>query len=140
MEAGLSEKMAPSKRAHTGTFCVLVPTVNHNCPPTSAGDPPILAGTLGPVSFEVITFFPWIFIYLRSCAHPPRVGFLFPPVLWNSCHQTLMNFKPRFSGDSYFHCQSHRLGSLMWGSELSVLWENLWYNYFPVCGLPACSV
>ena len=29
----------------------------------------------------------------------------------------------RFSGDSFSHCQTPRLGSLMWGPELSLQWE-----------------
>ena len=29
-----------------------------------------------------------------------------------------------FLGDSSSHCQTSRLGSLIWGSELSLLWEN----------------
>ena len=107
-------------------WCLLCPCPHSEpqLPPASAGDPPVLAGTLGPVSYEVTAFSRWIFVYLRSCVHPPRVGFLFPLVLWNSCDQTLMNFRTRFSGDSSSHCQTHRLGSLMWGSELSLLWEN----------------
>ena len=55
---------------------------------------------------------------------PPRVEFLFPPVLWNSCNQTPLAFKARFSGVSSSRCQTLRLGSLTWGLELSLLWEN----------------
>ena len=61
----------------------------------------------------------------RSYVPPLRVEFLFPPVLWNSCDQTLLAFKARFSGGSSSHCQTPRLGSLMWCWELSLLWENL---------------
>ena len=28
-----------------------------------------------------------------------------------------------------------RLGSLIWGSELRLLWENIWSNFSPFCGL-----
>ena len=49
---------------------------------------------------------------------------LFSPVLWKSCNQILLTFKARFSGDSSSHCQTPRLGCLMWGSELSLQWEN----------------
>ena len=35
------------------------------------------------------------------------------------------------------HCQTPRLGSLTWVSELSATVEELlWYNYFPVCQSP----
>ena len=55
----------------------------------------------------------------------PRVESLFPPALLNSCHQTLLAFKARFSGGSSSYCQTPRLGSLMWDSGLSLLWENV---------------
>ena len=39
---------------------------------------------------------------------------------------------------SVCHRQTSRLGSLMWGSELSLLWENfcMQCSYFPVCWSP----
>ena len=33
----------------------------------------------------------------RPCMCPPRVEFLFPPVLWNSCDQTLPAFHAKYS-------------------------------------------
>ena len=49
-----------------------------------------------------------------------------------------MAFKAKFFGGSSCHCQASRLGSLTWGSELSLLWENfcMQYSYFPVCWSP----
>ena len=62
---------------------------------------------------------------MRPCVHPPRVEFLFSPVLWSSCHQAPLAFKAKCSGGSSSLCQIPRLGSQTWGSELSLLWENL---------------
>ena len=94
-------------------------------PPASAGDPPTLAGRYGSVSYGVTAPFPWVLAHTRLCACPPKVESLFPPVLWKSCNQISLAFKVRFSGDSCFHCWTPRLGSLMWGSEPSLQWENL---------------
>ena len=67
---------------------------------------------------------------------PPVVEFLFPPILRNSFDQAPLAFKARFSGVFSSHCQTPRLGSLTWVSELSATVELLWYNYFPVCQSP----
>ena len=45
-------------------------------------------------------------------------------VLWKSYNQIPLVFKVRFPGDSQTLCQIPRLGSLMWGSQLSKQWEN----------------
>ena len=77
--------------------------------------------------------------HTRPCVCPLRVEFVSSsPVefLW----QTPVAFKARFSGGSSSHCQTPRLGSLMWVSELSLLWLNFCDNYFPVCGLPTGPV
>ena len=68
--------------------------------------------------------FPWALVCSRPCMCPPRVKFLYSPVLWNSCNQTLMFFKARFSGGSSSCCQTLWLGRLRWGSELSLPWQN----------------
>ena len=69
--------------------------------------------------------FPWILMCMRLCVDPPKVEFLFPPVLWNSCDQTPLVFKAKLSGCSFSHCQSPKPWNLTWSSELSLLWENL---------------
>ena len=107
----------------TSQYCCcqcLCPHTESWPPPASAGDPPILTDSSGPISYGLTSFFLWILVYVRLCVHPPRVEFLFLPVPWMSCDQTQLAFKARFSGDS----SSPRLGSLMWGSELSLLWDN----------------
>ena len=77
---------------------------------------------------------PWVLVCMRSCVHPPRMESLFFPVFWSSCCQVLLAFKTKCSGGLSSWCQTPRLGSLTWGSELSVLWENLWYSCSLVCG------
>ena len=111
-------------RPRTATASVLVPTVSPSHLPISAGDPSILAGRSGPVSYEITAFIPWVLVHTGLCVHPPRVESLFSPVLWKSCNQTLLACKTRLSGDSSSCCRTPRLGSLMWGSELSLLWDN----------------
>ena len=56
------------------------------------------------------------------CVCPPRVKFLFPPVLSNSCSQIPLAFKVWFSGNSSSRCQTPRLWSLTWDSEPSFQW------------------
>ena len=67
---------------------------------------------------------PWVLVSTRPCVHSPRVEFLFPPVLRSSCTQPLLAFKARCSRGPSPQCQTPRVGSLIWGSELSLLWEN----------------
>ena len=56
------------------------------------------------------------------CVCPPRVEFLFPPVLLKSCNQIPLDFKVWFSGSSSSHYWTPRWGSLTWGSETSLQW------------------
>ena len=56
------------------------------------------------------------------CVCPPRAESLFPPVLSKSCSQIPLAFKVWFARNSSSHCQTPRLGSLMWGSEPSLQW------------------
>ena len=102
----------------------LCPCSEAQPPHASAGDPPILACLSGPVSYGVTAFFPWVLVCKRLCVSPPWVEFPFSSVLWQSCDQTLLAFKARFFGDSSSHWWTPRLGSLMWGSELLLLWGN----------------
>ena len=66
--------------------------------------------------------FPRVLMHTLLCVCPPRVESLFPPVLLKSCNQIPLAFKVWFSGNSSFHCQTPRLGSLIWGSEPSLQW------------------
>ena len=144
---GPGEKTVTSRRAHSSEYFPLVPlpvslTLRWaRADPASAGEPPVVAARTGPVSYKdsflfVCFFFLQVRLHLRACVSPP-MEFLFPPVLWNSFDQTPLAFKARFSGVSSSHCQTPRLGSLTWVSELSAtVGELLWCNYFPVCQSP----
>ena len=80
---------------------------------------PTVAGSFVSVSSGVTAPFPWVVVHVRLCLCPPRVESLFPPVLWKYYNQSPVAFKVRFPGDSQPLYQIPRLGSLMWGSELS---------------------
>ena len=76
------------------------------------------------VSSCVTVPFPWVLVHTGFCLCPPRVKFLFPPVLCKSCNQIPLVFKVRFPNDSQSVCQIPRLGSLIWGIGPSQQWEN----------------
>ena len=56
------------------------------------------------------------------CVCAPIVESLFPPALSKSCSQIPLAFKAWFSRNSSSCCWTPRLGSLTWGSELSLQW------------------
>ena len=107
--------------------------VCHQCPfphsepqltPTSPGDALRPTGKSGPGSYGV-TALVWVPVYMKPCVRPPRVESLFLPFLWIPCTQAPLASKAKCSEGSSSQCQTPRLGSLIWGSELSLLWENL---------------
>ena len=64
---------------------------------------------------------------------------MFSLVLWKTYNQILLAHKARFPGDSQSLCIP-RLGSLRWGSKLTIMWELLWYYCSPLCGSPTWQV
>ena len=110
--------------SQNGCCQYLCPCSEPQLPPASAGDPPILAARSGPFTYGVTAFFPLGPGAYKSGVCPPRVEFLFSPVLWKSYSQIPLALKARLSGDSSSRCWTRRLGSLTWGSELSLQWEN----------------
>ena len=93
-------------------------------PPTSAGDPPTLAGRSGSVSCRVTAPSPWVLMCTLLCVCPLRVESLFSPGLSKSYNQISVGFKVWFSGNSSSCCQTPSLGSLTWGLERSLQWVN----------------
>ena len=100
-------------------------------PPTCtfSEDPPILADRSGLLSYEVAAFPLGFGVHEALSASSKSV--LFPPVLWNSWAQTPLTTRARSFGGSSSHWQTApcpqatpSIGSLMWGSELLILWEN----------------
>ena len=96
------------------------------------GGPLILAGSLGSVSCGVTAPLLWVLVHAWFCLYTPKLESLFPPALWKSYNQILLNLKARFPGDSQSLCWIPRLGSLMWGLESSQQWE----NFFGIILLP----
>ena len=123
----------------------------HQCPcshsepqllPASPGDPPRPAVRSGLGSCE-FTALPLCRGVHETFCVPSKSGVSVSPspveFLWSSP----MAFTAKCSGGSSSQCQAPRLGSLTWDAELLLLWEVLfpvWYNYFPVCGLPTWQV
>ena len=101
--------------------------------PTSAGDPPTLASRSGSGSYGVTTPSLWVLMHTLLCVCPPRVEFLFSPVLPKSCNQIPLDFKVWFSRNSSSRCWTPRLGNLTWGSEHSLQWVNF-------CGIVVSSL
>ena len=101
--------------------------------PGSPGDPPGPTGRYGPGDYAVTALL-WVPVCMKPCVRPPRVESLFFLVLWSFCTQVPLVFNNRSSGRSSSLCQT---GSLMWGSELSLPWENVCnIIILPICGLP----
>ena len=75
-----------------------------------------------------------------TLGYPPRVAFLCPSVLWSFWDQASLSFKTKWYGGSSSCYQIPRPESLMWDSELSLLWENLCGIYVSVCVLPTQSI
>ena len=127
---GWGQVSLPKWRAHTdqysepSTTSVLSPTVSHSQPLPHHGtlQDPQVGLAQAPMESLLCAGSP---VHVKSCVHPPRVESLFPPVLWSSCTQALLAFKVKCSGGSSSWCQTLRMGSLTWGSELSLLWGNL---------------
>ena len=140
--------MVDSGRAQAKEYLpeLLLPVSLSPCPatanPASSGDPLILAGRCGSVSYGVTAPSPWVLMSTLLFVFPPRVESLFPPVLSKSCNQILLAFQAWFSGNSSSHCQTPRLGSLTCGSEPSLQWvdfsgimfSSLWVTHPVVMG------
>ena len=71
-----------------------------------------------------LVLLPWVLVCVRFCVHPLRVNSISPiPVrLLNLSPAGLQN---QMSRGLCSWCRTPGLGSLTWGSELSLLWENL---------------
>ena len=87
--------------------------------PVFPGCPPRTAVRFYPDSLEDFAL-PWDPVHVKTCVHLLRIGSPFPPVPWSSCIQAPLAFNARCSG-GFLPCQIPTGGSLMWGSELSLL-------------------
>ena len=73
----------------------LCPCGESSLPPTLSEALPIPEGMSGPDCY--VTFYP-LCPGARDLMYSLQEWFLFPPVLWNSCALTLLDFKSRCSG------------------------------------------
>ena len=88
----------------------------------STGDSKTLTGKSCSVSCGTTAPFSWVLVHTRFCFCPLRVSV--SPVLWKFCNQISLIFKVSFPGDSQSLCQIPKLGSLLWGLELSQECQN----------------
>ena len=104
--------------------------------PASAKDPSILAGQSGPVFHGVTAFFPWVLSHMRLCA-PSESGASTSPspvevLLSNpTCPQSQTLWGLRLPLPDTLAVKPD-----MGLRILTPVGELLWYDYFPVCGLP----
>ena len=100
-------------------------------PAASHSSPAFSAGKSDPDSYGVSAS-PWDPVHIKAHVCPPGVESLFSPVLWSSCAQPPLAFNtPNAPGAPPPIARPPRLGNLMWGSELSLLWGAS-AIYFPV--------
>ena len=117
--------MRTLRRAHADIFTtsVLAPTVSQNSPPSSQETFQDLQVSMAQTPMQPLL-----------C---PVAQCMWNPVCaiqeWSLCFPTIVEllwwnplvFKAKFSGSSSPHASTPRLGSLMWNTELSLLWENV---------------
>ena len=111
-----------SRRAHADEcFLMFLPPLS-----MSPGSPPPQETlqdqqvSLGQSSIKLLLL-PLVPGCMRFCVCPLRVKSLFPSILRSFCVQVLQAFKAKSSS----WCQTPGLEGLTWGSELSLLCENL---------------
>ena len=100
----------------------VLPSQQPTFTPVFSGGPPRTAVRFDPDSYGDFAL-PWDPVHVKICVLLLRMGSPFPPVLWST--QAPLAFNVRCSGGSFSQCQIPTCGSLMWDSELSLLWENL---------------
>ena len=100
---------------------------------TSAWDSWTLTGKSGSVSCGVTSPFSWVLVHTRFCLCPPRVCFPSPVevVLSSSTGPQI------FSGFSVSLLDPQVGKSFVGLGTFATVWELLWYNCSPVCGLSA---
>ena len=98
----------------------VLPSQQTTFTPVFPGCPPRTVVRFDPDSLGDFAL-PWDSVHVKVCVHILRMGSLFPPVLWSSCVQAPLAFNAKCSGGSFSQCQISTHGSLMWGSELSLL-------------------
>ena len=126
-------KMVPSRRAHTIEYTPIpLPPVFLSpqwpqLPPAFPGDSTKPANTSGSGSYEVTAFSLGPSAHKTLCApsNSTELNFWFPQFCGVFVIKPYWPSKPNALKSPLTQCQTPRLGSLMWGSEFSLLWEKL---------------
>ena len=124
--------------ARTDTACVFVP--QWATAPSTTGGPPILTGWSGPVSYEVTAFFSgsWCTQDL-VCASRSGVSLSPSPVEFLQSNPT--GLQSQILWVLLLPLPDPQAGEPDMGLRtFTPVRELLWYNYFPVCGLPTQHV
>ena len=138
-------KMAPSRERQLLNIprsfaSSVLPSQQATFTPVFRGCPPRTAVRFDPDSYEDFAL-PWDPVHMKFCVHLLRMGSPFPPVPWSSCTQAPLAFNARCSRGSFSQCQIPTRESLMWGSELSLLYVILCDTItFQTVGLPTQEV
>ena len=142
---GLDAKMAISDRAHTDQYSLgLLPLVS--LPPqwTTADSylprrPSKIIGRPTPGSYGV-TALCWVSVYVKPCAYPPRIESASPSPM-ELLHLRPAGFQSQMLWGFLLPIPDPQAGEGDMGLRtLTLVGEPLWYNYFPVCGLPTQNV
>ena len=125
-------------RSTSQNFCCqcLGPCSEPQPPPTSAGDPPILAGRSGPVSYGATAFFLWVLVCMRLYVPSKSRDSVSPsPVeVLQSNPADLQNWILWGLLLLLLHPQAGKPSVGL--RTFTLVGELLWYNCFPVCGSP----
>ena len=103
---------------------VCVPSVSHSHPPASLGDSLRTACRSAPGFYQITAFALGPSVCKILCA-PFKHEVSTSPSPLGLLKLSLLAFKGKFSGVSSSQCRTTKLGSPRWGSELSLLEENL---------------
>ena len=125
-------------RSTSQNFCCQCPCPNSESqpPPTSAGDPPTLAGRFGSVSSGVTAPSPWVLMCILLFVCPPRVESLFPPFLSKSCNQIPLAFS-LILWEFLLPLLDPQVGKPDLGLRIfTPVGGLLWYNFSPLCESP----
>ena len=145
LEGGLQNDTCQHKCLHgrlverdlqNGCCQFLCPQGESKLPPAPLGGPLRSPSVSYPDPLQLLPL-GWDSEHVRLYVRPLRVESPFPIAIMLSHKQVLLAFKAKFSGGSSFWFRTSRMGSLMWGSNPSLLGKNLCYgDYPPVCGSP----
>ena len=117
----------------------LCPYCEPQPPLASAGDPLILAGRSGPVSYGVTVFFPLVLVHTRLCV-PSNSGVSVSPSPVEVLQSNPTGLQSQILWGLLFPLLGPQAGKPDIGLRTFTSVGELWYNCFPVCGSPTQRV